>query len=204
MKQTEKHVQIMTAAAALFAKYGYKKTSIDEIVSAAGISKGLFYHYYTNKAELYVSLYDTYADILSRRVREDVNREEQDFFERLKQISHIRIDFIQQYPDLWGFLYSAYYEEHPDVAPWIKEKNERLLESSCDNSAANIDWSKLKAGISPEKAIELVTWLAEGFVRKVNQGGIRWEKEPYLEFDNYIEILRTGLYEKGGEENAVL
>ena len=42
MKQTEKHVQIMTAAAALFAKYGYKKTSIDEIVSAAGISKGLF------------------------------------------------------------------------------------------------------------------------------------------------------------------
>ena len=58
MKQTEKHVQIMTVAAALFAKYGYKKTSIDEIVSAAGISKGLFYHYYTNKAcLLYTSLY---------------------------------------------------------------------------------------------------------------------------------------------------
>jgi len=193
--KTEKHSQIMTAAAALFAKQGYKKTTIDEIVFGAEISKGLFYHYFKDKKELYILLYNSYVDILSHNIREKVDITETDFFQRLKQISHLRIDFITEYPNLWDFLYSAYYEEHPDITSLIKEKNEKLLKESYASSAANIDWTKLKKGLSPDKAIEIITWIAEGFVRKVAANATALNSEQYYQFDEYIECLKTGLYE---------
>jgi len=193
--ETEKHRQIMSAAAARFAKQGYKKTTIDEIVSGAGISKGLFYHYFKNKKDLYIHLYISYVDILSHSIRENVDITETDLFRRLKQITHIRIDFVTKYPNLWGFLYSAYYEEHPDIVPLIKEKNEKLLQESYAGSAANIDWTKLKKGLSPDKAIEIVTWIAEGFVRKAATNNLTLNPEIYYQFDEYIECLKTGMYE---------
>lgn len=200
MQDTEKHTLIVNAAAALFAKYGYKKTTVDEIVAEAGISKGLFYHYYQNKKQVYLYIYDTYTAALSESVGKEVDTSNTDFFDRLKQISRLRIAFINQFPDLWNFLYSAYYEQHPDVAFEIKDKNKELLQKSYAGVAVNIDWSKLKEGVSPNTAIAAVTWLAEGFVREVNSHGLVFDEKIYSEFDKYIELLRTGIYnpENGG------
>ncbi len=198
-KETEKHSSILAAAAVLFARQGYRKTTIDEIVAEAGISKGLFYHYFKNKKELYISLYNIYADILSKNIRDKVDTAQTDFFQRLKQISHIRIDFITDYPSLWDFLYSAYTEKHADIAPLIREKNESLLKESHTSSAANVDWSKLKKGLSANKAIEIVTWVAEGFVGKINATNEVDIPSLYYQFDEYIEFLKSGMYEKGEE-----
>ncbi len=192
---TDKQNKIITTAAAVFSKYGYKKTTIDEIVATAGISKGLFYHYYTDKKQLYLALYEYYVDIMSSRIRDQVDLSERDLFERLKQISHIRIEIINEYPNLWGFLYSAYYEQHPDVAPLIRDKNEHLLMNSFNGSAGNIDWSKLKPGISPSQAIQAVTWIAEGFVSQLNSEKLEFDKKQYEEFDAYLELLKSGIYQ---------
>lgn len=193
--ETEKYNQIMTAAAALFAKQGYKKTTVDEIVVGAAISKGLFYHYFKNKKELYLHLYNTYVDILSNTIRQKVDLSEADFFLRLKQLAYIRLNFFLEYPNLWGFLYSAYYESHTDIEPLIKEKNSTLLKAAYSGSAADIDWSKLKKGMTPDKAIEIVTWLAEGFMRKRPESSNIPNKELFNQFDEYMECLKTGLYE---------
>lgn len=193
--ETEKHNQIMTAAAALFAKQGYKKTTVDEIVAGAGISKGLFYHYFKNKQDLYVHLYNSYVDILSNTILQKVDLSEADFFLRLKQFAYIRLDFILKYPNLWQFLYSAYFESHTDVEPLIREKNNTLLKNAYSGSAAGIDWSKLKKGITPDKAIEIVTWLAEGFMRKISESGSIPNEEAINQFDEYMECLKNGLYE---------
>lgn len=200
MGETEKRTLIVHAAAALFAKYGYKKTTVDEIVAAAGISKGLFYHYFQNKKQLYLYLYDRYTAALSENLNQEVDTSNPDFFDRLKQLSHLRIAFINQYPDLWNFLYTAYYEQHPDVAPAIRERNNQLVQESHSGTASNLDWSRLKEGVSPEMALRVVTWMAEGFVREVNSQKVTVDEGAYSAFDQYIELLRTGLYrpEKGG------
>lgn len=193
--ETEKHNQIMSAAAALFSKQGYKKTTVDEIVDRASISKGLFYHYFKNKKELYLYLYNTYVDILSSTIRQKVDLAETDLFLRLKQLAYIRLKFFSECPNLWGFLYSAYYESHADIEPLIKEKNSALLKDAYSGSAANIDWSKLKRGMTSDKAIEIVTWLAEGFMRKLPENSNLLNEDIVNQFDEYMECLKTGLYE---------
>lgn len=198
-EETEKYNQILHSASYLFSKQGYKKTTVDEIVAKARISKGLFYHYFKNKQELYLYLYNTYVDILSHAVRDEVDINETDFFQRLKQITYIRIKFITAYPNLWKFLYSAYYEPHPDIESSIKEKNKLLLHQSYTTSASNIDWSQLKKGCSPDKAIELITWMAEGFMRKLEENATPLNEALLDEFDEYLEYMKNGMFDTSKE-----
>lgn len=51
----------------------------------------------------------------------------------------------------------------------------------------------------PHKAIEIVTWLSEGFIRKFSEYSSIPGKELSDQFDEYMECLKTGLYEERKE-----
>ncbi|NMP24707.1 TetR/AcrR family transcriptional regulator [Sulfobacillus harzensis] len=53
-----RQAQIRSVAARLFAHQGYVGTRIDEIAHAVAMSKGLLYHYFGSKEELYTTLVD--------------------------------------------------------------------------------------------------------------------------------------------------
>lgn len=48
--------KLMQEGERLFTSFGLKKVTIDEIVRAAGIAKGSFYSFYTNKEHLYMDI----------------------------------------------------------------------------------------------------------------------------------------------------
>jgi AcrR family transcriptional regulator len=52
----ERRQQIMDAALACFARKGYHKTTMDDIVAESGLSKGTLYWYFRSKDELFFSL----------------------------------------------------------------------------------------------------------------------------------------------------
>ena len=58
----EKQSQILNAAYKVFATNQYKKAPTSEIVAEAGISKSLLFHYFHNKRELYLFLWNYAAD----------------------------------------------------------------------------------------------------------------------------------------------
>ncbi len=45
--------KILNAAFEEFAKFGLDKASLNKILKSAGISKGVFYHYFSDKEELF-------------------------------------------------------------------------------------------------------------------------------------------------------
>lgn len=53
--------RLLTVATRLFAKKGFESTSVQEIVEAAGVTKGAMYHYFSSKDDL---LYEVYARVL--------------------------------------------------------------------------------------------------------------------------------------------
>ena len=59
----EKQSQILNAAYKVFATNQYKKATTSEIVAEAGISKSLLFHYFHNKRELYLFLWNYAADL---------------------------------------------------------------------------------------------------------------------------------------------
>ncbi len=52
MEDKEKH--ILESARKFFFRYGFKKTSLDEVAEDAGIAKGTIYNYFKNKEDLFV------------------------------------------------------------------------------------------------------------------------------------------------------
>jgi len=66
----EKQNLIIDAALKTFAMHGYKKTSISDIASTAGISKAMVFHYFGTKKELYLYLVNTCVDSISTEVVE--------------------------------------------------------------------------------------------------------------------------------------
>jgi AcrR family transcriptional regulator len=50
--------KLMRVSVELFAEYGYAQTSVQQIVDAAGVTKGALYHYFTSKDDLLFDIYD--------------------------------------------------------------------------------------------------------------------------------------------------
>jgi AcrR family transcriptional regulator len=49
---------VRTAAVDLFARHGFANTSVQQIVDAAGVTKGAMYHYFRSKDDLLVGIYE--------------------------------------------------------------------------------------------------------------------------------------------------
>jgi AcrR family transcriptional regulator len=50
--------KLMRVSVELFAEHGYAQTSVQQIVDAAGVTKGALYHYFTSKDDLLFDIYD--------------------------------------------------------------------------------------------------------------------------------------------------
>ena len=64
-------------AVALFDQKGFRATSMNEIGQACGVSKAALYHYFDNKSHLLAALYESITH---------------DFFRRMEELSHSRLD----------------------------------------------------------------------------------------------------------------
>jgi AcrR family transcriptional regulator len=52
---------ILAAAATVFAKHGYQRTTVDQIADAAGVAKGSIYLYFHSKEDLFHALFESFA-----------------------------------------------------------------------------------------------------------------------------------------------
>ncbi|MBC1480109.1 bile-regulated transcriptional regulator BrtA [Listeria seeligeri] len=64
----EKKQRIIKSAKEVFQKQGYLKTSVQDIVEAAKISKGTFYNYFTSKEELAIVIFKQEYSVLHQRL----------------------------------------------------------------------------------------------------------------------------------------
>ena len=65
----QRRADLLAASEALFLEKGAAATSLDEITSRAGVSKGLFYLYFRSKDDLIAALQDQFSARLAERIR---------------------------------------------------------------------------------------------------------------------------------------
>jgi len=69
-KQQFVRSEIWNAAVDLFAEHGYDRTTVDDIATAAGVSRRTFFRYFASKDDVMVQATDTYGDLLVEAVKE--------------------------------------------------------------------------------------------------------------------------------------
>ncbi len=82
-----KQRRILEAAASEFAAHGYQHASLNHVIDAVGLSKGLFYYYFDSKADLFSAVVELVWQTLFQQVTLDVaSLDERTFWPRLRAI----------------------------------------------------------------------------------------------------------------------
>ncbi|CAN7406732.1 TetR/AcrR family transcriptional regulator [Rossellomorea sp. LjRoot5] len=197
---SEKEDRIIRAATRVFAENGYEKASTNAIVKEAKISKGILFHYFNSKKELYISLYEHLSELFTEKIYERLDWNEHDIFVTIRSVTLIKFELFSVYPDLINFLTSAFSEEAPEVKDEIEKYKTRMVESSFATLFSNIDTSRFKEGIDVNKSIQVIYWTFEGMANQQQQKAISLsvdeinQEEVMAEIDAYIELLKISFY----------
>jgi AcrR family transcriptional regulator len=198
----DKQDKIINAALKTFSASSYKKASTDDIVMEAGISKGSLFHYFGNKENLYIFLYDYVIDVLLEEYYAKIDLQECDIFEKLKNLATIKMEMLNKYPDTFNFLMNAMQENNPDIRAKIQSKIDNEMVKNMKLFLENIDQSKFRDDIDKKVAIEMIMLTFEGYASnellKMKKTGFNQKlSTKWLnDLDKYINVMKK-IYYKG-------
>ena len=151
----EKQDRIINAALKLFSIFGYKRASTDDMVAEAGISKGLLFHYFGSKLNLYAFVYEYSARYVSMEYERSIGLMENDFFEIQRQLEYAKWQIMKNYPYMLTFLNNAFLEEDKEAVDQV----EQIMDMTSDTLQqiySRADLTKFKEGVDPSKVLKMV------------------------------------------------
>lgn len=186
----DKKERILDTARKMFARFGLKKCSVEEVSKASGVGKGTVYLHFSSKEELFASVVEREGDILLSRIRERITAAEDPAeqirglvlarFEHLQEMSNlvkVSQEMVQELTPLVEKARQRYFEQEIGLVREILEQGKRsgrFAVDDCDLAAAAI--------VLGVKGLEFPTVLGHypGFLE---QGGV----------DALVNILLKGI-----------
>ena len=198
--EQKKQQYIINAAMGEFAQKGFKNASTNEIVKEANIGKGMLFHYFNSKKDLFLFLYDYCIDINMNEFYKRINLDEKDFFVRVLQIQSIKMEILNKYPDIFKFLQVAYMEKSSDIKNELDIKNKELFSSASIKVFEGIDRSKFIEGTDIKRVMNIITWTLQGFADELLNKA-KMSSSNYIDYDaayvetvGYLEMFKKCFY----------
>ena len=159
----ERRAQLVAIGLELFSSRAYDEVSIDELAAAAGISKGLLYHYFPSKRDFYVATISSAAEQMRAMTEADPALPAH---ERLLQSVDSYLDYCEQFARGYATLMRGGIGSDEQVREIIDASRGRFAARILDHLA---DWPGFEdAAGPPAEAVVLAVrgWI--GFVEAVS------------------------------------
>ncbi len=196
---------ILNAALKEFALRGFDNASTNVIAKEAGISKALMFHYVNNKQELFLCVYDYFAELLDKEYYMKMDFAEKDIFNRLRQSYLLQIELLKQYPWIFEFNKLSTVTNSDEVNKELERRAIKKQFSCCTHIFEIVDESEFRAGLDIEKCKQFILWANFGFTNEILDD-IRNSEYSVLNYeliveklDGYFEELRKIFYKPGKE-----
>lgn len=172
----EKQQKILNAGFRVFSQNSYRKSPMNEIAACAGISKSLLFHYFHNKKELYLFLWDRACAITMEYLDKYGCYEPDDLFEMMERGMRAKIHMMKKYRNMTAFVIKAFYEKEPEVNKAIHDCYISYFEKKAQNALARVDPGDFVQGFDLK--------------RKETEKGLRFSS-PLTFFPKYKIIVGT-------------
>ena len=187
----ERQDLIRNSAMLEFGDNTFKKTSADSIAKRAGVSKGLLFHYFKDKRELYLYLFHYALEVcIKKYMMITYDFGETDFFLALEMGQKVKMDMVRRCPGLFRFVMRAYYERDSLLSPHLRKGLNSLLESTSRDFLARMDLYKFKEDIDPWEVIRLLTLTAEGMMARTGADTAEEIETLFQEYKKYADMLK--------------
>ncbi len=193
----ERQDLIRNSAMTEFGAGTFKRTSADSIAKRAGVSKALLFHYFKDKRELYLYLFQYAIDeSVGKYFNKALYYGETDFFLALEKGHKIKMDLVRRHPGLFRFVMRAYYEHDSMLTPKLRKKLDDVLEQTTDSFLSRMDLYKFKDGVDPRMVVRLLMLASEGMLAETNACTAEEINSLFAEYKKYADMLRQNLYKE--------
>ncbi|MGI6632481.1 MAG: TetR/AcrR family transcriptional regulator [Bacillota bacterium] len=193
--------RILDAAIREFAEKGYDNASTNSIVDAAGTSKGLLFHYFGSKDALYLAALDHCIEFQIEYFLKNLGELPADLVERVLTWGELKVKMLLEEPLMFKMAVGGIDGNPKGLNRELTARMARITERLMPAFLSGIDFSSLREGISPQKAIEFVFLVinaaSEKFLAATKDSpdrGLSALNSALEEIKEYGEFLRTGLY----------
>ena len=190
----DKQDRIINAGLKVFAKHGYRHATTDDIVKEAGISKGLLFHYFTNKVGVYVFLMDYSVRFLLLELSRTVKTDTKNYFELLKQMESGKLAVLKNYPYMQAFLDKAFEEVCLEALEECEEQKE-VYRSKIEEYYKQVAEQKFKHHVTFDKMQTLFGYIIKGITAENMALDTMQPELLYIRSCEYIDKMR-GVYDE--------
>lgn len=194
----EKQQAILNAGYRVFSQNSYKKSPMSEIAAEAGISKGLLFHYFRNKKELYLYLWDNCARVTIEAMEKFDCYGREDLFESMLRGVHAKVSIIRQCPYMALFTIRAFYEKDAEVCAAVQESYHKYFNFKADSTLMNLEPEQFIPGLDIRMMYQDMYWASEGYLWEVTQRGEVDMEEMEQVFYRMVEFWKSVYKRKEG------
>lgn len=185
----EKQDRMINGAIKVFAMHGYSKASTDIIIREAGISKGLLFHYFGSKKNLYKFVVEYSVRYLGVELRNFVDDSEKNLFGRVILVEEAKLKMLKIYPYLDLLVMAIKGESDEEVAAMARKWQQEAEQIYYDLIQAKSDPDLIRGGLSVDEAYEIAELCMEGHKRRQYSLGIEPSK-VLKNFRPYLDMLK--------------
>lgn len=196
--------RLLEAATNVIRTQGYAATTVEDICTAAGLSKGSFFHHFSSKEDLAVGAAGHWAEVTGALFAEADYHRHGDPLDRVLAYVDLRRDLIQgtlpQYTCLVGTMAQEAYETAPDIrdACWAS------IGGHAQTLVADIQAAMDARGLAPDWTAESLALHTQaviqgGFILAKASGETRHAIDAVDHLRRYIECL-FGIRPTGGND----
>jgi TetR/AcrR family transcriptional regulator, cholesterol catabolism regulator len=190
--QSDTRVQLIHAALVLFDSNGYPRTSVEDIVAKAKVTKGAFYHHFESKEEVLEIIHNVYVESqieLCTRIMSDGGNPR----EQLRELARATITNLNQYR-----AHVSVYMQDRRFLTGQRKKNVLEKRSEIDKLFNSIIEDGVRGGFfRSDVSPKLITFGIIGMYAWVINW---WKPSGSLSLqqiaDQYVDVLLDGLNKK--------
>ena len=210
--EKEKRERILEAGMKEFAHQSYSEASTNQLVKAAGISKGSLFKYFANKEDLYFYLLDQVIADLMAGINEEMTSIKGDVFSVILRFAKVEFAWHLTHPESYELLKKAFNDQTSVLYPKILKRYNLRGESMYEQLLKSVDTKGLRW--EKEKTLKILKWILEGFNQEFMKNHGEMEdvsllQEHYTkELTTYLQMIQMGLEKNkkiqrlGGEDHV--
>ena len=182
--------KLHTVAKECLQRYGVKKTTVDQMVVMANISKGSFYNFYSSKELLFFAVLEEYQVEIMNRLTEQL---EQENLINTNQFVQLLYDFYQDFR--YSFMYTIFKNNELELLIRKLPKEVITTHHLLDNGMIEKIVSRIN--IQENITVEIVSAL----FRTIAMCILHIDEIGGKQFDTVLKLLIQGIVREITEEN---
>jgi AcrR family transcriptional regulator len=176
----ERRAQLLALGLTIFSDRAYDDVAIEDIARAAGVSKGLLYHYFPTKRDFYVAaLREAAKALIEQTIGADTGGKEG---ERLRRGLTTYCDFVEKRGGAYVALMRGGIGSDPEVASILEDTRVAILEHIIALLPEGMDGP-------------LATTALRGWIGFVEAASIDWVARRSVSLAEIVELAHAALFD---------